>query len=239
MAILIEEIMSREVFSLLPSEDVESARAYILALGITGAPVINDSGELVGMISLRDLLHDRHGDTVGERMNTPALSVTAKAPISEAGKLIGETGYHRLVVTDEAARPVGIVSAIDVVRGLVGLPAAHPATSPHYDPSTGVSWTDDRVLELDRAEAAPDGPGLLVLVRGGAGVEESVVWAESAGNVRRRLIDILSLPSHQSVQLQRVLAFRELRFRAARVDDPSQRERLVSSMIGKARANIN
>lgn len=238
MAVIVEEIMSRELFSLRPTESVDSALSYILALGITGAPVVTAYGELVGMVSLRDLLHDRHGDTVGERMNPIPVTVSARAPIAEAGKLLGETGYHRVIATDGSGRPVGIVSALDVVRGLLGMPAVHLATSPHYDAQTGVSWTDDRVLSLDRAEAAPDGPGVLALVRGGAGVEEAVVWVESANNVRRRLIDILSLPDRQSVQLRKVLALRDLRFRAADVDDPSQRERLVSSLLVRARAEL-
>lgn len=237
MAILVEEIMSREVFSLLPDESVDRALSYILALGITGAPVIDRSGQLRGMISLRDLLPDRHGDTVGDRMSSPAVSISAKTPIAEAGRLIGETGYHRLVVTDVHGMPAGVVSAIDVVRGMIGLPAVHPATSPHYDPSTGVSWSDDRLLELDRVEAAPEEPGVFVLVRGGAGVEESIVWVESATNVRRRLIDILARRTQQTAELQRVLALRGLRFRTARVDDASQRERLVMSLLDEARAN--
>lgn len=237
MAVLVEEIMTREVFSLLPSESVESALSYILALGITGAPVIDDKGELIGVVSMRDLLQDRHGDTVGERMSTPVVVVSARAPITEAGKLIGETGYHRLVVMGAGGLPIGVVSSVDVVRGLLGLPAVHPATSPHYDPETGVSWSDDRDLQFERVEAAPEGSGVFLLVRGGAGVEETIVWAEATNNVRRRLIDILAIPEQQSAELRRVLALRKLRFRTASVDDPSQRERLVAPLMQEARAN--
>jgi CBS domain-containing protein len=237
MALIVEEIMSHEVLSLAPSESVESALAYILALGITGAPVVDQGGDLIGMLSLRDLLHERHGDTVAECMNAPAVSITAKAPITEAGKLMGETGYHRLAVVDTKNQLVGLVSAIDVVRGVLGMPAVHPATSPHYDPGTGVSWTDDRVLEMERVEAAPEGPGILMLVRGGAGVEESLVWAEAAKNVRKRLIDIILQPSRQSLELQRVLALRELRFRTARVEERAQRERLVVGLLDQIRSS--
>ena len=43
------------------------------------------------------------------------------ATIQEAARRIGETGHHRLVVVDARDRPVGIVSSLDIVRGLIGM----------------------------------------------------------------------------------------------------------------------
>lgn len=238
MAALVEEIMNLEVFTLRPDETAEDALSYVLALGITGAPVIDDADELVGMISIRDLLGGRTGKTVGERMATPAATISKRAPITEAGKLMGETGYHRLAVTDESGQLVGVLSTIDVVRGLTGLPASHPSTFPHYDPETGVTWTDDHALEFERVEAAPDGPGVIALIRGGPGVRESLVWVEVASHMRRRLIDLLSLPEEQTLMLRKILAFKALRFRAAAIVDPTERERVALAMIRGMRANF-
>lgn len=238
MAVLVEEIMNLEVFTLRPDESADDALSYVLALGITGAPVVDNDDELVGMISLRDLLGDRKGTTIGERMTSPAVTVSQRSPISEAGKLMGETGYHRLAVTDDGGRLVGVLSTIDVVRGLIGLPATHPSTFPHYDPETGVTWTDDHALEFERVEAAPDGPGVLALVRGGSGIRESIVWVEVASHMRRRLIDLLSLPAEQTLMLRKVLAFKELRFRAASIADPGDRERVALKLIGDMRQNF-
>ena len=238
MAVLIKEIMNREVFTLQPDETPDDALSYVLALGVTGAPVIGESGELLGMISLRDLFGDRQGVTIADRMTTPAVSVTQHMPISEAGKLMGETGYHRLAVTDENGRLVGILSTLDVVRGLLGMPASHPATFPHYDPETGATWTDDHLLEFERVEAAPEGPGVVALVRGGTGTRESIVWVEATDNMRRRLIDMLSLPEEQTLMLRKVLAFRELRFRATSIADVTEREHLVSKLFASMRKNF-
>jgi CBS domain-containing protein len=141
---------------------------------------------------------------------------------------MGETGYHRLVVVDEHDRPVGIISSLDVIRGLVGLPASHPSVFPHLDKATGVQWTDDIVLELDRVEAAPDGPGVLVLVYGGAGLRERVVWAESTNNVRTRLIDMLSTPQDHVPVVKYWLGRGHLRFRASSLPEPELRDLVVS-----------
>jgi hypothetical protein len=52
-----------------------------------------------------------------------------------------------------------MVSAVDLVRALAGLPAQHLATLPQLDTKTGLIWTDDTVLDLAHLGAATDGPG--------------------------------------------------------------------------------
>lgn len=231
MARRVEEIMNRELFSVRPSERVDEALGYILALGITGAPVVDDDGRPMGMLSFRDLLGPDGGETARARMSEPVVSVPARATIEEAGRLLAETGYHRLVVVDVTGKAVGVVSALDVVRGLLGMPATHPATFPHYDHETGLSWTDDVPLEMDRVEAAPAGPGVLVLVEGGRGRADRIVWAEATHELRTRLLDLLALPQTHLPRLALVLELPDLRFRAASVDDVDRAERLVSALL--------
>jgi hypothetical protein len=108
-----------------------------------------------------------------------------------------------------------MVSAVDLVRALTGLPARHPAAFPHLDTKTGLIWTDDTVLNMAHLGAAPDGPGLIMLVHDAPGGPRRVVWAESAANVFTRLTDMLSLPQ-ESPELARWLEDPvRLRFRVA------------------------
>jgi CBS domain-containing protein len=228
MARTVDEIMNRELFSVRPDEPVDRVRSYILALGITGAPVVDGHGRPVGMLSLRDAAGSPAGSTAAERMSSPATTVSIHAPIDEAARLVVDSRRHRLVVVDDAGRAVGVVSAVDIVAALLGRPVAHPDAFPHFDRTTGLTWTDDTPLELDRVEIAPEGPGLLVLVRGGVGQRERIVWAESTHEMRTRLIDLLSLP--QSPTLQAILDRGGLRFRAASVRDDAERERALAAI---------
>ncbi len=237
MATSVAEIMNRELFTLRPEETVEDALGYVLALGVGGAPVVDAAGALLGMVSLRDLLADRQGRCVGDRMSLVVGTIPATSTIAEAGRVLGESGHHRLVVETDG-QPVGVVSAIDIVRGLLGMPAPHPATFPHYDPDTGVLWSDDSVLELERTRSAPAAAGVFAILRGGAGARETVVWVEAAADVRRRLCDLVSLPQEQTPMLRKILAYRELRFRAAAVIDSSERERLVSKLVAQVRTSF-
>jgi hypothetical protein len=143
------------------------------------------------------------------------------------------------VVVDGDRRAVGVVSALDIVRGLVGVPARHPRGFPHFDVAAGVSWTDDAPLDLLHAEAAPNGPGVLALVYGRAGVAERVTWAESCSNVRSRIYALLKEPPFDMPALARAVAEGHLRFRAAWIADDAERERVLALVLGRAMADLH
>jgi CBS domain-containing protein len=58
----------------------------------------------------------RRGDEqgAGTLATSPAVTIEASAPLGEAVDLMLERGVHHLVVTRSDARPVGILSALDV-----------------------------------------------------------------------------------------------------------------------------
>jgi hypothetical protein len=76
-----------------------------------------------------------------------------------------------------------------------------------------------------KLHAAPDGPGVLALLYGGAFVPERIVWTESCPNVRERLAEMLSTP--QQPPLAAWLDKRPLRFRAAALKDARRRRRVL------------
>lgn len=215
MSAIVREIMNPELFNVGPEVSVASTREGILAMGITAAAVLDANQRPLGVASLRDLVDARDGAPTSERMTSPAVVVRDDARIADAALLIGETGYRHLVVVDETGRAVGMVSAVDLVRALSGLPARHPAAFPHLDRRTGLVWTDDTVLDMAHLGAAPEGPGLIVLVHDAPGVPRRVVWVESAANVLTRLTGMLTLPQ-DSPELARWLEDpARVRFRVA------------------------
>lgn len=231
MAKIIEEIMNRELFSLRPEDDVDDAMGYLIAMGIKGAPVVDARGRPLGVVSMQDLAWSRGGPKVSDRMTSPAVSVMPKTSVRDAARLLAEHGIHRAPVVDAAGQAIGMVSILDLLRAMLGVPVAHPDTFPHYDDATGLVWTDDALLDLDHASVAPDGPGLLVLRIGGANMAEADVWAETANNLRARVHDLVSLPqtdSRLSALLRRFPT--DLRFRCARVTDSEERERVLADI---------
>jgi CBS domain-containing protein len=49
-------------------------------------------------------------------MTRPALTIACTATLEEAARVMEERRVHRLVVTDEAATPIGIISTSDLLR---------------------------------------------------------------------------------------------------------------------------
>ena len=66
--VIVFQVMSREVICLKPEASVESLRATLVENGISGAPVVDDSGKVVGIVSITDVVRDQHerGETMEE-----------------------------------------------------------------------------------------------------------------------------------------------------------------------------
>jgi len=234
MAKTVEEIMNREVFALRPDESAEQALDCILMLGITGAPVTDRNQRVIGHASFRDLLSMRTGSLVGDRMTTSVEVVSPTTPIDEAGRRMARLRVHRLIVT-EGSRVVGVVSALDVMSALLGLPVTHPPAFPHFDRHTGVTWTDENEFSLDGLAAAPEGPGVLVLIEGSPLHRDWIAWTEASSNVRARLLDLLSAPQDDPVLARIVEHPGKLRFRAAAAADEGERRRIVDQLKESAK----
>jgi hypothetical protein len=226
MARTVQEIMNRELFAIRPELPVAEVRGVFRSLRVGAAPVLDGAQRPLGVLSVRDVL-DGDG-TVGERMTRPAICVGASTSIEEAARRLARTSMHHLIVVDGTGAAVGMVSTLDFLRALLGMPAHHPETFPHWDEATHVSWTDDWALDEENLPRAPDGPGVLVLVRANAGDPDEPVWVEGSSDVRARLHELTESPVQQPMALARMLALRCLRFRAAAVGDDDSRAGIVA-----------
>lgn len=105
---------------------------------VSGLPVVDGAGALVGVISQTDLLRARAtehlwanwaGLRVHHLMTTPAVTVHRVTPLALAARRMERHHVHRLVVVDEhdEARPIGILSTSDIVRAMAAVPSAEDA----------------------------------------------------------------------------------------------------------------
>jgi CBS domain-containing protein len=106
---------------------IEDAEALLRHHHISGLPVVDLSGRLVGVISQTDLLylavpsvqalirHRPRGIRVGEVMSTPAITIDAAATLRQAARVMHDRALHRLVAVDEHQRPIGVIAAMDFV----------------------------------------------------------------------------------------------------------------------------
>ena len=209
--------MNRELFRVREHDGVTDVLHYFVALGITGAPVVDAYERVIGFVSWRDLLSGEEEGTITSRMTTPADTVSPDTLISEAARQLCDDDRHHLVVVDEDGKAIGFVGSLDVLRGLTGEPLKYPTAFPHWDPRTGLPWSNEERLDTDTAtHIAPDGPGLFVLILPHVGAPDEVVWSEAAVNVKERLLELLLTPLAAPPHLAHAIEGRQLWFRAAR-----------------------
>ena len=225
MARTVEEIMNRELLSVRPDLPTREALELLRSFGVGAAPVVDDARRPLGVLSLRDALDTEA--TAQQRMTKPAICVPTSTTVEDAARRLGRTDMHHLIVVDGAGTAVGMLSTLDLMRALVGLPARHPQTFPHWDEATKVAWTDEAVLDEEGALAAPEAPGVLVLSTARLGDSDASLWVESCADIRKRVRELVEGHPTEPV-LARVLALCNLRYRAAVVADESARERVVA-----------
>jgi CBS-domain-containing membrane protein len=113
------EIMTRDVVTLAPDMSVTEAQDALLHYRIHGAPVVDDAGQMIGMVSFTDL-SSRPGRKVREVMTPDPLSVGEDAAVEDVAALMLDQMVRRVPVV-EGGRVVGVVSASDIIQLFLNL----------------------------------------------------------------------------------------------------------------------
>ncbi|MGD9923061.1 MAG: CBS domain-containing protein [Parvibaculaceae bacterium] len=142
--------MSKEVVSIRPDAGVLEATELMIARRLSGLPVVDATGALMGIITEGDLLRrwemgtqrrhtgfaafkaglervaadyvQSHGRHVRDLMTAKVITVDEITPVETVVHLLEQHGFRRLPVVREG-RVVGIVSRADILRAFVA--AAH------------------------------------------------------------------------------------------------------------------
>jgi len=124
---LVADLMTVDPVTIAVDAPLEEVAHLCRANGISGLPVTDDAGTLVGVISQTDLVaiqdsplgrlirSEPSGLRVGEIMSSPAVTVAMTASLREAAQLMRDGRIHRVVALDDRGRPVGVLSSSDFV----------------------------------------------------------------------------------------------------------------------------
>jgi CBS domain-containing protein/anti-sigma regulatory factor (Ser/Thr protein kinase) len=118
----IEEVMCRELKTVRSDISMGVALDLFRQMRISGAPVV-DNGNLVGILSLEDLIRCLRRTDLDSRVNQymtrDVITIHSGDPVIEALKVFVSVRLGRLPVVNDAGELVGILTKGDINRGLL------------------------------------------------------------------------------------------------------------------------
>jgi CBS-domain-containing membrane protein len=137
------DLMSRELVLVPQAMSLQGAARLLSRAHVSGAPVVDEKGRCVGVLSNTDFLHwvengnIRHQpdesvcrswkifekeasptDTVGCFMTVDPVSVVASANVGVLAQMMLDASIHRVIVVDHNERPIGVVSTTDILAAV-------------------------------------------------------------------------------------------------------------------------
>lgn len=196
---IVDELMTRKVMAVHPEATLAEAAKIMLAQKVSGLPVVDMEGRLMGMLTEADLLcraelHTEgkpvgwlvsflhpgrmasdyvhaHGRHVEEVMTREPISVTPGTALAEAARLMHDERLKRLPVV-EKGRLVGIISRFDLLRALTPRLAESGALEPG---ETIRAYIEDALQKEKWASRSP----VRVVVEGDVVTLDGIVFSES------------------------------------------------------------
>jgi CBS domain-containing protein len=138
----VAKVMTRDVLTVGPYTPLKDVARLFVERRVSGVPVVDDDGTVVGVVSEGDILVKERGRPgngslldhlfdidsdqakhdardAADAMTAPAVTIRPNRSVAEAAALMLDRRINRLPVVDEHARLVGIVTRADLVRAFV------------------------------------------------------------------------------------------------------------------------
>ena len=122
----VRDFMIRNILTFTPDMDIVDAIKVLVDRRISGAPVVDRQGNVVGVLTERDGIktvlqaryHATAGDRVEEHMGRDVVLVDIEESLMDVAKRFAESKYRRFPVM-ERNRLVGLIRRQDVLRAVL------------------------------------------------------------------------------------------------------------------------
>jgi CBS domain-containing protein len=176
----VQDCMTTDVKTVRPEASLKDAAAIVAEHAIGGMPVVDERGQVVGVITKTDILFKELGEppqrglrgllhrgetsalttkveahTVGEAMSTPAVTAEQIWSTGEAADVLLEHGINRLPVVEDD-QLVGIITRHDLVQAFARSDEEIERDI-REEALTGLSWPEDLRVEVRDGEVRLDG----------------------------------------------------------------------------------
>jgi len=114
-----QDIMTRNIYTISPEASVQEVAQLLSRERISGAPVVDKDGKLLGIVTQADIIWNvgRDGLRVADSMNPEIIAVDEKTPVGEIAILMSKRHIKRVPVMCDG-KMVGIISRADIVQAV-------------------------------------------------------------------------------------------------------------------------
>lgn len=118
----ITEVMRPRPIVIHREDSVHRALELLIDNNISGLPVVDDDGRLVGVLSEKDLLkvfYEPDSHTVASVMTSDPISFSSDAPLVDVIDCLMANDFRRVFVHDQK-KLVGLISRADLMPAILG-----------------------------------------------------------------------------------------------------------------------
>jgi CBS-domain-containing membrane protein len=150
------DLLNGEIVALRSAATMHQAAHKFAELSIGLAPIVDDAGHCIGVLSARDFVTfeiDRTGEetppndkpcnkaargdflpwnSVRKFMSTAVQTIAFDTPLLRVGEIMLAEHIHHLVVLDDRSAPIGAVSTLDVLSALVAIVYEQKSLDVHH-----------------------------------------------------------------------------------------------------------
>jgi CBS domain-containing protein len=142
-----EDLMSRDLITISKHLSLQGAAHRLIQAHVSGAPVIDERGRCVGVLSATDLMRwldeghaparhplareanfhhpwqipepeDLPDEEVGQHMTADVVTAPSHARIGELARKMIDAHIHRVFILDGQNRPAGVVTGTDILAAV-------------------------------------------------------------------------------------------------------------------------
>ncbi len=135
--VAVRDFMARKLITFRPDTNIYAAISTLVRNGISGAPVVGDQGELLGVLSEKDCLrvlangvfHHYPAGPVSEYMTQAVMTVHPDTDMFTVADIFLKNIFRRLPVVEDG-KVVGQISRRDVLRAVEEIAKQDAPTGP-------------------------------------------------------------------------------------------------------------
>ena len=148
-------LMSRNLVTVNPGDDVVDAARKMIENDVRRVPVVNDDGELVGIITSFDLVSKaltkvEIDDAVENYMITTVPTTWIKAPLNVAFESMKQFGLKSILALDDDAKLAGILTETDFITEIEIISERSEHSSTVGTEGDKWSWDSTSVLYIEK-----------------------------------------------------------------------------------------